>query len=198
MMAVPSSVVFHKYGSTSRPFTTSVAGTVFQYFYTRSKATSGSSYGARFQHYVSGAGGSGAAVRAYAFAKAAQAASVYGVEATAEINSATGSDISGELCAVKATATVNLSTSGTVNVLNLTISTAASKTMHANSAFICVANSGSGTDIANLFYFTDAIGSKSSSTMVTTAADTTSTHRVKINAAGTDLWLLATSDTPPD
>jgi len=196
MAAVPSTVVFHKFGSSSRPFTTSVAGTVHQYFYTRNKATSGSSYGVRFQHYVGGEGGSGAAVRAYAFAKAAKAASVYGVEATAEINSATGSDISGELCAVKATATVNLSTSGTVNVLNLTISTAASKTMHANSAFIAVANAGDGTDISNLFYFSDAIGTTDNATLVTTGADTTSTHRVKFNAAGTTLWILATSDDP--
>jgi len=196
-MAVPSTVVFHKYGSTSRPFTTSVAGTVFQYFYTRSKATSGSSYGVRFQHYLSGAG-SGAAVRAYALAKAAQSGSMYGVEATAEINSATGSDVAGEMCAVKATAAVNLSTAATVNVLNLTINAASGKTMHANSAFICVANAGSGTDIANLFYFTDAIGTKSSATVVTTAGDTTSTHRIKVNAAGTDLWILATSDTPAD
>ena len=74
MAGVPSTVIFHKFGSSSRPFTTSVAGTVHQCFYTRSKATSGASYGARFQHFIAGAGGSGAALRAYGLIKGASAA----------------------------------------------------------------------------------------------------------------------------
>jgi hypothetical protein len=164
--------------------------------YTLNSATSGSSYGGRFQHYITGAAGSGSALRAYALVKGVAAAQLYGLEATAEIMSTASSDISGEMAAIKATSTVNLSTSGTVSVLNLTINTAASKTMHANSAFITAQNAGSGTDISNLFYIGDAIGSTDNATLVTTAADTTSDHRVKFNAAGTTLWLLACADDP--
>jgi hypothetical protein len=183
-------------GSTSTHLTQATANTRWISLYTDCSATSGSSYGARIAHYVIGAGGSGAAIRAYGYSKGAAAASVYGLEATAEINSAASSDITGELCAVKATSTVNLSTSGTVNVLNLTISTAASKTMHANSAFIATANAGDGTDIANLFYFGDAIGTTSTATLVSTSADSTATHTVKCSAAGTTIYLLATTTAP--
>jgi hypothetical protein len=100
------------------------------------------------------------------------------------------------MCAFKGTAKVSLTNDSQVNGINLTINCAASKTMHNNSAFIAVANAGDGTDIANLFYVADAIGTTDNATLVTTAADTASDHRVRFNAAGTTLWLLAAADDP--
>jgi hypothetical protein len=143
-----------------------------------------------------GGTGSGAAGRFYAYAYGATASSLYGVESTAEIHTTTSSAHSGEMCAYKGTATVNLSTSGTVYPMHLTINTASGKTMHGNSAFIAIDNSGSGTDIPYLFHIQDAIGTTSAATIVSTTSNDNTTHAVKIRAGSTDLWLQATSTTP--
>jgi len=181
--------------------TTDVAGSVMAWrSYTACSATSGTSYGARFQHYVTGAGGAGAALRAYAQAYGAAAANLYGIEVTAEINSATSSGITGELCAIKATSTVSLTTSGTVNPLNLTINTASGKTMHGNSAFICVANAGSGTDIPTFLYVADARGAAGAAALVNTdhANDIVTGANVYLRCADPTgvFYLLGTTTAP--
>jgi len=181
--------------------TTDVASSVMGWrSYTACSATSGTSYGGRFQHYVTGAAGGGAALRAYGLVKGVAADSVYGLEATAEIMSTTSSSVSGELCAIKATATVASTTTGTVNPLNLIINTAAAKTMHGNSAFIAVSNAGDGTDIRNLFYFGDARGTAGAATMVNTdhANDivTGANLYIKCRDATGDFWILGTTTAP--
>ena len=168
--------------------------------YTACTATSGSSYGGRFQHYITGAAGSGAALRAYALVKGVAAGSLYGAEITAEIMSTTSSSVSNEIYAIKGVLDINLSSTTTqVAALDLEIDVASGKTLSTTTAaFIKMDKTGTGTDTAvNAFYFPDAIGDKSDTALVTTrTADATATHAIKFNAAGTTLWLLATTDTP--
>lgn len=188
-------------GTSSAKVTDDTAGRRFISLYTDCGATSGYSYGIRAAHYITGAGGGGAAMRPYTIVSGVAAKSVYAVEATASISATAGSSVDAdEMCTIKATADVNLSTSGTVNVLNLTMACAASKTMHANSAFICVQNSGDGADIRNLFYFADARGAAGAATIVNTdhANDivTGANLYVKCRDATGDFWLLATTTAP--
>lgn len=181
--------------------TTDVASSVMGWrSYTACSATSGSSYGGRFQHYITGAAGSGAALRSYALVKGVAAGQLYGFECTAEIMSTTSSSVSNELYGIKGILDINLDCATTeVAALALVIDVATSKTLSTNTAsFIKMDQAGSGTQTAvNAFYFPDAIGDKSDTALVTTRhADATATHAVKFNAAGTTLWLLATTDTP--
>lgn len=176
----------------------SVAGTVFGWrSYSLCSATSGSSYGARFQHYLTGAAGSGAAIRSYALAKGASAGSLYGIECTAEIMSTTSSAVSNELYGGKFVVDVNLdSSTNQVAVLDLELDVASGKTLtNTTAAFIKCDATGSGTVSKNLFYLPDAIGDKSDTALVTTAhGDHAMTHGVKINVAGTIMWLMACTD----
>jgi hypothetical protein len=168
--------------------------------YTGNSATSGSSYGGRFQHYIVGAAGSGAALRVYSLVKAVAAGSLYGLECTAEIMSTTSSSVSNEIYAGKFVLDLNLDCSTTqVAVLDLELSVPTGKTLSTTTAaFIKFDQTDVGTQTAgNVFYFADTIGTESDTALVTTRkADCTATHAVKINAAGTTLWLMASTDTP--
>jgi len=170
--------------------------------YTLNTATTGSSYGGRFQHYIAGAAGSGAAIRGYALVKGVAAGQLYGAEITAEIMSTASSSVSNEIYGIKGMLDINLDCATTqVAALDLEIDVASGKTLSTSTAaFIKFDQAGSGTQTAvNAFYFADAIGTKSDTALVTTRhADATASHAVKFNAAGTTLWLLATSDTPSD
>ena len=179
--------------------TTDIAGSVMGWrSYTDCTATSGSSYGARFQHYISGAAGSGAALRAYSLVKAVAAASLYGAEISAEIMSTSSSSVSNELYAIKGVLDVNLdSTTNQVAALDLEIDVASGKTLApvGGGAFIKCDATGTGTWVPNLFYLPDTIGTKSDTALVTTAhGDHAMTHGVKINVAGTTMWLMACTD----
>ena len=171
-------------------------------YYTGSGATSGSSYASRFQHYILGAAGSGAALRSYALVKGVAAGSLYGAEITAEVMSTASSSVSNELYGIKGVLDINLDcATNQVAALELEIDVASGKTLSTTTAsFIKFDKTGTGTDTAvNAFYFADAIGTESNTALVTTRkADTTATHAVKFNAAGTTLWLLASTDTPSD
>jgi hypothetical protein len=168
--------------------------------YTSSAAVTGSSYGGRFQHYIQGAQGSGAALRTYALVKGVAAGSLYGLEATAEIMSTTSSSVDDEIYAMIGTLDINLDCSTSqVAALNLVIDVASGKTLSTTTAaFIKFDQVGSGTQSAgNVFYFADTIGTESDTALVTTRkADATTTHAIKCNAAGTTLWIMATTDTP--
>jgi hypothetical protein len=179
--------------------TTDVASSVMGWrSYTACTATSGSSYGGRFQHYITGAQGSGAALRSYALVKAVAAGSLYGIEATAEIMSTASSSVDDELYAIKGALDVNLdSTTNQVAVLDLEMDVASGKTLLAGggSAFIKCDATGTGTWVPSLFYLPDAIATKSDTALVTTAhGDHAMTHGVKINVAGTTMWLMACTD----
>ena len=210
MAGVPSSVIFHKYGSSSRPYTTSVAGTVHQCFYTRSRATSGASYGARFQHYIAGAGGSGAALRAYGLIKGASAA-VMGIEATGELNSATSSAVKNQdsndlgcvtagrfVCSIQ----IDPSTTGNASclILDTDVKTSLSPLTMVSNAYIRVRKSGAGTNIGNLFYFENVLGTASDTAVITTnhdtAAQATCDWCIKVDVAGTPGWIPVSKDTP--
>lgn len=171
--------------------------------YTGNSATSGSSYGGRFQHYIVGAAGSGAALRSYALVKGVAAGSLYGLEATAEIMSTASSAASNEIYAIKGVLDINLSSTTTqVAALNLEIDVASGKTLApgagGGSAFIKCDITGTGTWTPALFYLPDAIGSQSATALVSTVktAATNWSHGIRIDAAGTPLWIMATSTTP--
>jgi hypothetical protein len=166
--------------------------------YTANDATSGSSYGGRFQHYIIGAQGSGAALRPYALVKGVAAGSLYAIEATAEIMSTSSSSVDDELYAIKGVLNIDLSsTTNQVAALDLEIDVASGKTLAAvgGSAFIKCDITGTGTWVPSLFYLPDAIGDKSDTALVTTVhGASTQTHAIKINAAGTTMWIMCSTD----
>lgn len=169
--------------------------------YTGNSATSGSSYGGRFQHYIVGAAGSGAALRAYSLVKGVAAGSLYGAEITAEIMSTTSSSCANEVYAIKGVLDINLdSTTNQVAALDLEIDVADGKTLTAGggSAFIKCDITGTGTWTPALFYLPDTIGTQSATALVSTVktAATNWSHGIRINAAGTTMWLMATTTTP--
>jgi hypothetical protein len=176
----------------------SVASTVFGWrSYSLSSATSGSSYGGRFQHYIAGAAGSGAALRSYALVKGVAAGSLYGLECTAEIMSTASSSVSNEIYGIKGILDINLDCSTTqVAALDLEIDVANGKTLStATAAFIKCDKVGTGTQTPALFYLPDASGTTSDTALVTTAhGDHAMTHGVRINVAGTNMWLMACTD----
>jgi hypothetical protein len=180
--------------------TTDVASTVMGWrSYTSCSAVTGSSYGGRFQHYITGAAGSGAALRVYGLVKAVAAGSLYGLECTAEIMSTTSSSVSNEIYAMRGVLDINLSSStNQVAVLDLEMDVASGKTLSTTTAaFIKCDQTGSGTTVNNLFYLPDAIVDKSDTALVTTPhAAHSATHQIKINVAGTTMWLLACTDVP--
>jgi hypothetical protein len=181
--------------------TTDVASSVMAWrSYTACSATSGGSYGARVQHYVTGAAGSGAALRAYALVKGVTAGTLYGLEATAEIMSTTSSAISGQAAAVKATMGLNLDSTGTNCAVLAEYSTASGKAAGALSdSFFRAVNVGAGsaTGCHNLFSLGDAKATTDGSKLSSTNHDTISADTyIRILIAGTPHWLLATTHLP--
>jgi hypothetical protein len=179
-----------------------VAGSVVGWrSYTGCKATSGSSYGARLNHYISGAGGSGAAVRAYAFASDVAAANVYGAEVTAEVH-ADAASITGLMAAVKADVIINGTlAAGTFAALDLSFNVASGKSIRsaARHSFIRVGSSGSGTG-ANVFAeITTAVVSQDASALIASVktAATNWTHGLRaLLSDGTPVWFMLTTTTP--
>ncbi len=150
---------------------------------------------------MDGAQGSGAALRSYALVKGVAAGSLYGLEATAEIMSTTSSSVDDEIYAIRGVLDVNLdSTTNQVAVLDLEMDVASGKTLApvGGGAFIKADITGTGTWVPNLLYLPDAIGSESATSLVSTVktAATNWSHGIKINVAGTTLWLMATATTP--
>lgn len=185
-----------KAGTTAQPITSSTAGAEFFVYKTSCSATSGSSYGVRFSHKITGAAGSGAAIRGYGYAYGVAAANVYGGEFTAEENSTGG--ITGELAAIRAVASLqNTTESGTVQVLKLEydVKTGADATA-VRSSFITFSNGGSGTGCAALLNIPTPVAHDTTSLFVS-SADKAATHMIRmIDAAGTVYWLLATTNNP--
>jgi len=165
-------------------------------YYTGSGAVSGSSYCARYQHYILGASGSGAAVRSYALVKGVTALSLYGIEATAEIMSTASSAVTNELYAIKGLVDVNLTSATSITAaLDLEIDVASGKTLTGTVAFIKCDMQGSGTQTPALLYLPDAIGDKSDTALVTTVhAGSTHTHSIQVNLAGTKAWIMCSTD----
>ena len=113
--------------------------------------------------------------------------------------STTSSSVDDELYAVKGKLDINLDcATNQVAVLDLELDVATGKTLSSTTpAFIKCWNSSAGTATPFLFYLQDAIGTKSDTAVVTTVhADHPATHQIKINVAGTTMWLLACTDVP--
>ena len=181
--------------------TTDVASQVMGWrSYTSSSATSGTSYGARVQHYVQGAAGSGAALRAYALVKGVSAAALYGLEASAEIMSTASSGVSGLSAGVKAGMILNLDSSGTNAALDLSYTVATGKAASATaSSFIRCSNGGAGTGCLNLLSLPTAGVKNAGTIFVARHADAAATHAIRmVDAAGTVYYIMVTTDTPED
>lgn len=185
-------------GTTAAPITSSTAASEFFAFRTSCSATSGSSYGARFNHKITGAAGSGAAIRGYGFAYGVEAANVYGGEFTAEIHSSSGSAISGQIAAVRAVLSIQGTGSGTGHAISLVSDTASGKSATAASAFIGISCIGAGaaTGIKALLNIPAPVAHDTASLFVS-SADKAATHMIRfVDAAGTVYWLLATTNEP--
>jgi hypothetical protein len=185
-------------GTTASPITSSVAGAEFFAWRTACSATSGSSYGIRCNHKITGAAGSGAAIRGYGYAYGVAAANVYGGEFTAEENT-TGS-VTGELAAIRAVCSLqNTTESGTVQVLKLEydVLTGTDATAVTNS-FITVSNGGSGTGCNALFNIQVAKGTNSATALSSSSAATTPVNDTWIRCIinGTPTWIAASTTAP--
>lgn len=185
-------------GTTTAPLSSSIAGAEFLSYKTACSATSGSSYGVRFSHKITGAGGSGAAIRGYGYAYGVAAANVYGGEFTAEENT-TGS-ITGELAAIRAVASLqNTTESGTVQCLKLEydVISGADATAVTNS-FITVSNGGAGTGCNALFNIQVAKGTNSATALCSSSAATTPVNDTWIRCIinGTPTWIAASTTAP--
>jgi len=180
------------YGTTTNAICTDVASkSVAAEFYTGSIATSGASYGLRCSHKVMGTGGSGAAVRGYAYAVGVTAAAVYGGEFTAEIHSTASSAISGTACGVRAVMSVQGDGSGTLYAGEFDFSVLTGKSAGPYSAFLNFQNLDAGTGTTNLFNIVSVVGTAPDDDLVSTHADHASTHLIKCMVNNTTLWLLA-------
>lgn len=185
-------------GTTSVPITSATASSEFFAWRTACSATTGSSYAARFQHKITGAAGSGAAIRGYGFAYGVEAANVYGGEFTAEIHSSSGSAISGQIAAVRAVLSIQGTGSGTGHAISLVSDTASGKSATAASAFIGISCIGAGaaTGIKALLNIPAPVAHDTASLFVS-SADKAATHMIRfVDAAGTVYWLLATTNEP--
>ncbi len=185
-------------GTTSVPITSATASSEFFAWRPACSATSGNSYCTRFNHKVTGAGGSGAAIRGYGFAYGVEAANVYGGEFTAEIHSSSGSAISGQIAAVRAVLSIQGTGSGTGHAISLVSDTASGKSATAASAFIGISCIGAGaaTGIKALLNIPAPVAHDTASLFVS-SADKAATHMIRfVDAAGTVYWLLATTNEP--
>jgi hypothetical protein len=184
------------YGSTSSPITSATAGAEFQGYRTACSATSGNSYGVRYSHKITGAAGEGAAIRGYAYAYGVSAGNLAGGEFTAEVSTTASSDVgtSAILAGVRAVASLNLNATGYTFPLALEFIVADTKAASATkSAFIQCNQTGAGTNTAAFTYFATTITTDPATALVSSHADTVSTHLVRCLVNATPMWLLATN-----
>jgi hypothetical protein len=181
-------------GTTTTPVTSSTVGAEFQSYKTACSATSGSSYGVRFSHKITGAAGSGAAIRGYSYAYGVSATYLYGGEFTAEVHD-TSADIAtaGTLAGIRAVASIQSDATGYTyaGVFNFDVLTSktASATKSAYLGFSCL---GSGTPTIALMNIAATIATDTPDTnLVTTHADHASTHLIRILINDSPMWLLA-------
>lgn len=185
-------------GTTAAPITSSTAASEFFAFRTSCSATSGSSYGARFNHKITGAAGSGAGVRGYGFAYGVAAASVYGGEFTGEENATGG--VTGEIAGIRSVCSLqNTTPSGTAQALKLEFDVKTGVDATAiTSSFITVSNGASaGTGCNTLLNIQAAKGTNSATSLSTSNHDApTADTMIRILINGTAHWLLATTHAP--
>jgi hypothetical protein len=185
------------YGTTSTPISSTTAGSEFFAWRTACSATSGSSYAARFQHKITGAAGSGAAIRGYSFAYGVSATYMYGGEFTAEVHASSSSDIAsaGTMAGVRGVATLALDTTGYTYAGLFNFDVATGKTASATkSAFIHCQNLGLGTGTTALFSITTTVANDTPTALVSTHANHATDTLVRILINDTAYWLCAVSE----
>ena len=182
-------------GTTTYPTTSSVAGAEFFAYRTSCSATSGSSYGVRFSHKITGAAGSGAAIIGYGYAYGVTALNVYGGEFIGEVHSPT-SDIStaGIIAGLRSCIILGLDTTGYTYSGQFEFNAATGKTASTTkSAFLGLWNSGAGTGTVNLMNVKATVGTDPDADLVSTHADHASTHLIRCLVNDSVVWLLATN-----
>jgi len=186
------------YGTTATPISSATASSEFFAWRTACSATTGSSYAARFQHKITGAAGSGAAIRGYGFAYGVAAASVYGGEFTGEENATGG--VTGEIAGVRSVCSLqNTTPSGTAQALKLEFDVKTGVDATAiTSSFITVSNGASaGTGCNTLLNIQAAKGTNSATSLSTSNHDTISADTyIRIIIDNVPHWLLATTHAP--
>ena len=135
-------------GNSTTRTSTSTADKNFIGFWTESSATSGDSRGAYLRHYISGAGGSGEALRAYGTVNnvtAATGGTVNGAHISLSVDGASGK-ISGAGNALRATlgfSATPTTVGGTCAVIQVDSDIATGPTIPAGTAFLRFTNSSS-------------------------------------------------------
>jgi hypothetical protein len=192
-------------GSSTYPVTWTTASKDGIAQYTRSAATSGYTYGARFDHEIAGTGNGGAAVRAVGRIEGVTATDTYGVEATGEISSTASSTVSDGMTVAGVSSVCSLQLDppdhawcfGVVSRSN--VATGKDATAALCCAFYATEDAGTGTGFNRLLSMRATIATDTPTAMVSTHADHASTHLVRcavVNPstyAVTDLWLMATN-----
>ncbi len=187
------------WGTTAAHIASATAGVVFDDRVHECSATSGSAYGFKQRMYLTGAAGSGAAGRFYTLGYGVAVANAYGIEATMEYHSPT-TTITGLAAAGKFNVIAGLNTSGTCTVLDLSYTVAENQSAgHASDSYIRVSESlgSSATGCKNLFSLAVPGAKDTGAMFLARHADCTATHAIQIvDAAGTNYWLMVTTDTP--
>lgn len=185
-------------GTSANPATTAVAGSIFSEFRTQSTATSGDSRSLYLRHDINGAGGGGEALRAFAKVTAA-ATTARGAHISIDLDAA--GTVSGFGAGVDAQVLFgDTAYTNTVTALNAELYSAGSSTSIAadSASFLRCVLGGDSTGAADIEDNCNLIqilgGSIAGSNLVQAETDETKfSHKIRINAYGTTLYLMATA-----
>lgn len=185
-------------GTSALPATTSVADSNFVELRTQSTATSGDSRGIYLRHNIDGAAGGGDAIRAFAKITAA-ASTARGAHISIDLS--TDGSVSGFGAGVDAQVLYgNTAYTSTLTAINAELyAGGASTSIASNSAsFLRCVLGGNATGAADIEDNANLIslvgGTIASGNLVQTETDETKfSHKIRINAYGTTLYLMATA-----
>lgn len=201
-MGIPKGPIVRTVGASARPATAGGSHN-FERSYYRSKAGSGTDVRAHYEDLEFTNVGGGEVIRVRGIANGllcATGGTINAIHATGRV--AAAKTVSGALNAIRATLEVAGTTptpGGTLAALQLDTNLVAGTTLSAPSAFIRVTDSGTADLLTNLLSLA-APGAKNSGKMfVARHADCTATHSIKIvDAAGTNYYIMVSTDTPAD
>jgi hypothetical protein len=189
-----TAALLHGSGTSADPTTTATADKNFLGYWTESTASSGDARGMYLRTFFGGAG-SGEALRAYATINFAGAAAVGGTinGAHVSLSIAAGSTVSGQASAARFTldyAAATRTTDANVSCLILDSNIATGNTVHANNAFIRVADTGA-VKLEKLLRLPTVA---SAGILAAHTADAIS-HSIRcVDDAGTVFYIMCTTD----
>lgn len=183
-----SSVVLFGAGTSTagEPATTATADKNMAGFWTKSTATSGTSRGIYWRHYIAGAAEGEAARFFTTVTVAGVPGGVHGAHITASLDGTATSQITGLMAGVRATYGASAATrtvSGTVCSLQVDTDIGAGNTVPSSHAFIRVANNGA-VAFTNLFHFA------SNTTCTRKGSAVTSQDGIAFNDGGTIRYIM--------